>query len=111
MTVREVVESLGLSVRAAERSLAHEVSGGVTCDLLSVVMSRASKGDLWMTVQSHPNIVAVAVLAGLAGIVITHGFEPDPDTLSKAEEEGIPLLTTPASSFEVSGKLSTLGVH
>ena len=108
MTVRQVVERLELSVRAGGQGADNEVRGGVVCDLLSVVMSKAAKGDLWITVQCHPNVVAVAVLAGLSGIVITHGFEPEPETVAKAEEEGIPLLTTLASSFEVAGRFYAL---
>jgi predicted transcriptional regulator len=111
ITVRHVVEELGLTVRAAERGLDAEIDGGVVCDLLSVVMSQAAKGDLWITVQCHPNVVAVAALAGLTGIVITHGYEPEPATLAKAEEEGIPVLTTSASSFAVAGRLHGLGVQ
>ena len=110
MTVREITEALRLAVRAGERSLQAEVGGGIVGDLLSVVMSRASRGDIWVTVQCHPNVVAVAVLAGLAGVVIAHGFEPEPATLAKAEEEGVPLLTTEASSFQVVGQLHEMGV-
>ncbi|UCH34561.1 MAG: serine kinase [Armatimonadota bacterium] len=111
MTVRQVAEDLGLSVRAAESGLDAAVRGGIACDLLSVVMSQAAKGALWVTVQCHPNVVAVATLAGVSGIVIAHGFEPEPETLSKAEQERIPVLTTSASSFEVAGRLYGLGVR
>lgn len=105
MTVREVAGKLERSVRAGGQGVGNEVRGGIVCDLLSVVMSKAAKGDLWVTVQCHPNVVAVAVLAGLSGIVITHGFEPEPETVAKADEEGVPLLTTSASSFEVVGRI------
>ena len=110
ITARRAAEELQLTVRAAERGLEAEINGGIVCDLLSVVMSQAAKGDLWITVQCHPNVVAVAALAGLAGIVITYGYEPEPATLAKAEEEGIPVLTTSASSFEVAGRLHSFGV-
>ncbi len=105
MTVREVAETLGLTVRTPQPTLDAEVTGGVVCDLLSVVMSTGSKGNLWVTVQCHPNIVAVAVVAGLAGVVVTQGVEPERETLLKADQEAIPILTTKASSFEVAGRL------
>lgn len=105
MTVREVAEALGLTVRTPRSALDTEVTGGVVCDLLSVVMSQASKGNLWVTVQCHPNIVAVAVVAGLAGVVVTQGMEPESETLLRAEQEAIPILTAKASSFEVAGRL------
>jgi predicted transcriptional regulator len=108
VTVRQAADNLGLTVRAAERALDAAIEGGVVGDLLSVVMSKAAQGDLWITVQCHPNVVAVAVLGRLAGVVITHGFQPEPATLAKAEEEGIPVLTTAASSYEVAGRLYVL---
>jgi predicted transcriptional regulator len=107
-TVREVAETLGLSIRTAQPKLDTEVTGGVVCDLLSVVLSGASQGNLWVTVQCHPNIVAVAVVSGLAGVVVTGGLEPERETLLKAEQEAIPILTTEASSFEVAGRLYSL---
>ena len=111
MTVRDVAESLGLTVCAGESALETEVSGGIVCDLLSVVMSHAAEGALWITVQTHPNVVAVAQVARLAGIVVAHGFEPECATLLKAQQEGMPLLTTPESSFVVAGGLYDLGAR
>ncbi len=42
-------------------------------DLLSDVYAGAKEGDLWITLQLHQNIVAVAFLNNLAGIVIVGG--------------------------------------
>jgi predicted transcriptional regulator len=111
MTVREIARKLGLETTSAEDGLEGEVGGGVVGDLLSVVMSQASKGDLWITVQCHPNVVAVASLTGVSGIVVTYGYTPEPATLDKARQEGVPILTTPASSFEVAGRVYELGVR
>lgn len=110
MTLRQLADQLGLEVRAGEQSLDKEVAGGIACDLLSVVMSKAEKGFLWLTVQGHPNIVAVALLGGLAGIVVTHGFEPERDTIARAEQEGVAILTTSASSYACAGRLHDLGL-
>jgi predicted transcriptional regulator len=66
------------------------------------------EGNLWITRQTHQNIVAVASLKDLAGIVLVQGKEPDADALEKASKEGIPILVTELSSFNVAGKLYTL---
>jgi len=87
------------------------VTGGYVSDLLSYVMARAKEGNLWVTVQSHPNIVAVASLVNLAGIIITEGGRPDAGTVEKAEQEGVPILTTQLTSYEVAGRLWELGVR
>jgi len=74
------------------------------------VMGNASEGSLWITLQKHRNIVAVAVMKSLSGIVLVKGREPDEDTVAKAEKEGIPILATPMGAFEIAGKLSNLGI-
>ena len=110
MKVEEIQRRLQLQVSAGARGLAQEVAGGYSGDLLSDVMGNASKGALWLTVQSHPNIVAVAVLRELAGIILVNGRQPDEETRARAEDEGIPLLLSPLSSFQLAGKLYELGI-
>jgi predicted transcriptional regulator len=74
-------------------------------------MAKAQEGNVWVTLQSHPNIVAVASLLNLAGIIITEGVVPDAATVEKAEQEGIPILMTPLTTFTVVGRLFELGVR
>jgi hypothetical protein len=111
MKLRELCRPLSLKVRTASEKLDTEVTGGYAADLLSCVMAKAQAGNVWVTLQGHPNIVAVAGLLNLAGVIITEGVAPDPATLEKAAEQGIPILTTPLTTFTVVGKLSALGVR
>ena len=111
MTLRELASKLCLSVQAGADKLDREVSGGYASDLLSCVMARARKGNVWVTLQCHVNVVAVASLLELAGIVITEGAIPDAATLAKASDEGIPILTTSKTTFVVVGELTGLGVQ
>jgi len=110
MRVRELVEGFNLKVIAGELGLDREVKGGYCGDLLSDVMAKAPVGCIWMTVQGHLNIVAVAVLREMAAIVITGGREPDVETVQKADQEHLPVLTSPFSAFELAGRLYALGV-
>lgn len=110
MTLQKVVDELSLSVQAAGGKLDTEITGGYASDLLSCVMAKARKGNVWVTLQSHLNIVAVAALLQLAGIIVTEGMVPDAATLEKANEEGIPILTTPRTTFTVVGQLAALGI-
>lgn len=111
VTVEQVVERLGLTVQVAGDRPDAPVTGGIVGDLLSYVMANGKQGNLWITIQTHPNIVAVAALGGLAGIVIAGGFQPDEDTVARAEDEGMALLTCEESSFAVAGRLYELGVR
>jgi hypothetical protein len=111
MILQRIVEELSLSVQAAGHRLDTEVTGGYASDLLSCVMAKARKGNVWVTLQSHLNIVAVAALLQLAGIIVTEGMSPDAATLDKANEEGIPILTTSETTFTVVGQLAALGIQ
>ena len=111
MILEEICHELSLETLTARSKLARQVTGGYASDLLSCVMSKAQAGNVWVTLQAHANIVAVASLLNLAGIIVTEGVVPDAATLTKAEEEGIPLMTTPLTTFAVVGKLAKLGIQ
>ncbi len=111
MKLKKLVDQLSLVVKVGGQGLEKEVEGGYVSDLLSDVMANSQKGDLWITLQVHVNIVAVAVLKELAGIVIIGGKEPEEETLQKAEDENIVILTGSCSAFEVAGRLYQLGLR
>jgi len=108
MKLKNIAEQLDLNVLTAKKNLETQVSGGYSSDLLSDVIARSQKGSLWITLQIHLNIIAVAKLKELAGIILVNNRMPDQETLKKAEEENIPLLVTQDSAFLVSGKLYAL---
>lgn len=110
MLVKDLAEYYGLQVAAGAEGLDREVSRGYCGDLLSDVMANAPIGCVWLTVQTHQNIVAVALLREMAAVVLTGGREPDPPTLARAEAERMPILTWPDSAFELAGKLYLAGV-
>jgi len=94
-----------------QRTLTRPVAAGYASDLLSCAMSRAKKDYIWVTLQAHVNVVAVASLLGLSGVIITEGNLPDPDTIARAESEGVVLLLTPKPTFAVVSELAALGVR
>jgi hypothetical protein len=110
MTVRDITRSLGLSVCCGTDQLDHEITGGYVGDLMSDVMANSKSGDVWITMQVHVNIIAVALLKDLAAIILVNGRSPAEDTLRKAVEENIPLLVSGLPAFDVAGKLYRLGV-
>lgn len=107
----QIQETLGLEIATCPGGLEREVEGGYASDLLSCVMNRARAGDVWVTLQSHVNVVAVASLLNLAGVIITEGQRPDAETLARAEKEGVALLLSPRTTFEVVGELAGMGIH
>ena len=105
MKLKEIVDKLELKVFTPEISLDVDVTSGYTSDLLSDVMGNSKKGQVWITLQIHQNIVAVAKLKELAGIILVNDRKPEETTLDKAKEEQVPLMSTTESTFNISGKI------
>ena len=105
MKVSELINQLNLHVFCGENNLENEITGGYTSDLLSDVMGHAEAGNIWITLQAHKNVMAIASLRDLSAIVLVKGFEPDEDMLAQAKEENIPVLGSRDQSFELSGKI------
>lgn len=107
MKLAEVADHLGLEFLVLGDPEV-EVRGGYVSDLLSDVLAHAEAGDLWLTHQRHLNVVAVAKLREVAGVVFVRGLRPGPETLAKAREEGVNLLSSPEDAFETGGRLHRL---
>lgn len=108
MDLETIVKALNLIVRSGADKLKNEVHGGCAGDLLSDVIANSQPGDIWITRQIHQNIVAVASLKDIAGIVLVQGCEPASDTLDRAGKEGIPLMVSDLTSFELVGRIYNL---
>lgn len=111
MKVREVQAATGWELLTpASPALDGEVSGGYVADLLSCVMAGAQPEQLWFTLQTHSNIVAVASLTGVAAVVICEGAAITPDTIQKAAEQGVVLLRSPHPVYETVKQAVALGL-
>ncbi len=110
MIVREIVEKLNWNVVAGADYLESEVSGGYVADLLSCVMAGAETGNLWITLQTHANIVAVASLLGISAIVVAEAASVPENTLAKAEEQGIAIVSSKDPVYETVAQLISLGI-
>ena len=108
MKISEIITKLQLKVLSGQDRLEEEVTGGYVSDLLSDVIANSKEGILWITLQIHQNIIAVAKLKDLAGIIVINNREPDEETLKKAKEENVPILCSGEMAFEISGKLYNL---
>ena len=105
MTVSDLVNKLGMNVLGGSKGLSREILGGYTSDLLSDVMGHADAGEVWITLQTHKNVMAIASLKELAAIVLVKGCQPEADMLAQSEIENIPVLSVEDSAFNISGKI------
>lgn len=112
MNLQTIIDKLQLTVLSKPRDLSSITpNGGYTSDLLSCVMAGAKNGNIWITLQAHMNIVAVAAMLDVAAVIITENAQPDEATLAKANEQGIILLSTPKPSYEICGSLWELNLR
>lgn len=111
MQVRDIVKTLNLKVFSGEDKLDCEITGGCISDILSDVMAQSKKGMLWVTNQTHENVLAVTFFKSLAGVVLPNGLFLEEDAARKAKEKNILVLLTDMTAFEIVGKLYELGVE
>jgi hypothetical protein len=110
MKLREIIESMGLTIHNEGDHLDEEVTGGYTGDLLSDVIASGRHGDVWITIQVHENIIAVATLKDLAGIILAKNSQPLEETTENARSEGVTLLGSHLTAFQLAQELAQLGV-
>ena len=110
MTVAELKELLGAKVLNEGVDLGRQVDSAYVCDLLSWVMAKGAPGTAWVTVMNHMNVIAVATLLDMACVIIPENIEVKPETLDKAAEEEIPVLSTGKTAFEIAGLMHEKGL-
>jgi predicted transcriptional regulator len=108
MKITDIITALDLKVVSGQDGLSNEVKGGYVSDLLSDVMGNAKEGEVWITLQTHQNIIAIASLKDLSAIIIVKGSLPEKDTILKSNYENIPILSTDMDTFTITGRLFEL---
>ncbi len=112
MNLQEIIDALHLQpITDPKDYSAIQPAGGYSSDLLSCVMAGAKQHNLWVTLQAHTNIVAVAALLDISAVIVTENARPDPAVIEKANQEGVILLSSQEGSFAVSGQLWELGLR
>jgi predicted transcriptional regulator len=101
MKVTELVEDLKLRVIVTGERMERAISGGYASDLLSDVMGHSKQDQVWITLQNHLNVIAVASLKDLAAIILVHGQSPTQEVINRAVEEGVTILGTESDTFQI----------
>ena len=110
MTLQRLIEITGAENVTPELPTSTEVSCGYTCDLLSWVMAHGREHMAWVTVQTHMNVIAVATLHEMSCVIIPEGIRVEDAVAAKAAEEGVAMLSSPLTAYEISGRMHALGV-
>ncbi len=110
MTVRNIMEELELFLIAGASGIDNKVENVYIGDLLSWVMGNAEQKSIWITVQSHVNIVAVATLIGASCIIVSESVFVGQDTVERANREGIPMFASSYTSYQLAKQLIAIGL-
>ena len=109
MTVNELAQKLSLSTLACpdgERT----VSGAYIGDLLSWVMGRAQCDNVWITIMSNLNIIAVASLADVSCIILAEGVALDETVVNTASQKGVNVFSSEKNAYELATALAQLQI-
>lgn len=110
MNIQELAVLLNATIAQEGEDMTMPVSCGYACDLLSWVLAHGQKGMAWTTVQTHVNVVAIAVLMEMACVILSEGNQLDMASLEKAREEKLAVLVTAKTSYEVCGLMMRAGI-
>jgi len=113
MKLQKILEELDLTRfrGSPEEEKAIEILGAYASDLLSDVLAHAPRASILVTVQTHMNVVAVALHAEVAAVIFTCGLGPEEAIRKRAALEGLPLYGSELSTFDVAGRLYGLGLR
>jgi hypothetical protein len=111
MFLEEMARELKLTLITPEVSVKGiQVKAGYSCDLLSWVLAHGESGMAWVTVMTHLNVVAVAMLMEMACIIVPEGIRMEDASLQKAREEGSPVFSSAMTAYEICGRMYALGI-
>lgn len=108
MTTTELASRLELNACTAVHD--REITGAIVADLLSDVLANGAPGYVWITIQTHRNVAAVAAAQQLAAVIITAGRQPAEDLIRLAESEEVTIFSSARTSYQVAGLLYAMGL-
>lgn len=109
MKLKDLIEKTGLKILTNMDD--KDVDGVFISDMLSDVMANAQAGNLWLTVQTHSNIVSAANLIDVSAIVVTLGKEVSQKTIDLANRYHVVILSSNESSYNLTKKLIDAGLE
>ncbi|MBQ9298996.1 MAG: AraC family transcriptional regulator [Clostridia bacterium] len=110
MKIKDILPLIEAQVKTPGADLDKDVLCGYTCDLLSWVMAHGQEGMAWVTVQTHMNVIAVAALHDMACVIMPENIQMEKESIEKAAEEGICVLESGLSGYEICGRLHAAGI-
>ncbi len=109
MTCYDILNSQ-YQLLTAESTQMNLYNGIYTTDLLSAAIKSSKSGNILVTIISHGNTVATAMMIDLPIIIISESRKVDQEMIDKANESGIAIISTPLYTYEVVIDLNNRGL-
>ena len=106
MRINELAEKLELKKLSGTTD--KDISSCYVSDLLSRVLGGCTEGDVWITVQSSINMVAVAVMVESACVILAEGLTVEDNVREKANEEDLTIFSSKDSAYTLAKKISQM---
>jgi len=110
MILQDLIRTIDGTLVTNPTDLNREIKGGFAADLMSDVLASIQPEAVLMTGLCNPQIVRTAQMADIAAIVLVRGKRPQAETIQLANEENVPLVSTPYGMFEVCSRLHDAGL-
>ncbi|MCD6291644.1 MAG: hypothetical protein J7M34_14185 [Anaerolineae bacterium] len=110
MRLLELIKLIDGEVLTEDVEMDSEVDGGCGADLMSDVLASVQPGAILLTGLCNPQVVRTAQMADVTAIVFVRGKQPPEETIALANQEGVPLISTPYGMFEACGRLYQAGL-
>ncbi len=110
MNTQQMLPLIQGKVLTGDSDLDRSISSVYVCDLLSWVMARGKQDMAWITVQTHLNVIAIAALHEMSCVILPENIQMEESSVHKAQEEGIAVISSPLSAYELCGILAQQGI-
>ncbi len=110
MNIRDLIRIIDGTLISTPANLNRAIKGGFGADLMSDVLASIQPEAVLVTGLCNPQVVRTAQMSDVAAIVLVRGKQPPEETISLANEECLPLISTPYGMFEVCGRLHEAGL-
>ncbi|MCX6164989.1 MAG: DRTGG domain-containing protein [Ignavibacteriae bacterium] len=111
MLLKEIENILECKNLTGNELLAREIEYCYATDMMSDVLKSCKIGSLLITGLVNQQVIQVAEIMDLIGIVFVSGKEPSSEIIQNAKEKNLPMLTTEKHLFEACGILYSSGLR
>jgi predicted transcriptional regulator len=110
MKLADIIQLIDGTLFIENAQLDKEISGGCGADLMSDVLASIQPEAVLLTGLCNPQVVRTAQMADVRAIILVRGKQPPRETIELANQEGIPLISSPYGMFELCGRLYQAGL-